>query len=377
MDSVQISFKNKRTLIEPIAFVSIAFFAGHTRLIECFPGATKGGLIFTGIMNGIGSCIHDYKYNKKEPIFFRKVAAIALASMISGGLTKTLKGNIYLSFNNTRKIAGIGCIVVLFKEVVELETVNISNRRSLAYLVRDHQLPQENNESEISKEQLIKGSKNQFKFGREICSGATLAFLEAVLKKEYNTIRPPIIDSILTDGLEIYSKGLKLKQNGPIIQGVSQIDSQSRQLHPIDLLEFTTLKGHRSPESKILKDERGFKDFLKNLIEVYLVPLAQRENKIGMTMTFNGKTYAISIEIQDDIPQFVFFDSHGHQISDHMAYIYKTNEIIEFTSFIARIVEFISRKVEGGETEGLTLSEVELLSMPQDGDNEIGCFIVG
>ena len=129
MDSAKISFYNRKTFIEPVAFIGLALLAGQTRLIKHCPGATNGGLLLTAAMAGAASSIHDRKYDGEDYNFLRKISCLAIASIVSAGITHSLKDRVALSFTNNLKIMGLGSAVVLVKETL-LEESGVQQLRA-------------------------------------------------------------------------------------------------------------------------------------------------------------------------------------------------------------------------------------------------------
>jgi len=117
MNPSRVNFNSPKTFIEPAAFIVMALLAGRTRLVKYFPGATNGGLYLTSGIAAAGCLAHDYKYDKKNLSLSRKAIAIALASIISGGISKVLKGRVALSFTNNLKIIGMGSSMVVIKHL--------------------------------------------------------------------------------------------------------------------------------------------------------------------------------------------------------------------------------------------------------------------
>lgn len=99
--------------------MATAFFAGTPRLIQYFSGATKGGLLLTGGLAGAACAIHDLKYRGKDSNPLKKLAYIGLASVVSLGLTQSLKGRVSSSFTSTLKIVFLGGTITLLKNWVE------------------------------------------------------------------------------------------------------------------------------------------------------------------------------------------------------------------------------------------------------------------
>lgn len=364
MATNQVYFKSPRTLIEPTAFIGIAFLAGSTRLIQFFPNASKTGLFCAaglGSVSVIGSRAAFPNDQNNRRIFI--VVGLAISTLLAPSISKELTGRVDLNMRASFRFA--------FSEAILVEVVEISE----GFFPKGVEISKPE-KAKPPESVLIKGSINQLKYGREICSGATLIFLNTVLKKGQDSITSPMIDSILKDGSELYLKGLDKKRRQAQINGVSQIEAQSRQLHSFDLIEFVELKTRISPHSIKTQNKTDLKKGIQKVVESTLLPLAQSENRSGMTISFNGKIYAISVEMNEEKPQFIFFDSHGADIADNMAYVYKTNDLNDLTRFIGEVVGFISRKVEGKEAEGLSPEELAIISMPLDGDNEIGFFVV-
>ena len=119
MSSNMISFNASKSWIEPAAFLVIAALAGSHRCIRYFPGATKGGLLLAGAV-GAGACtLHDYRYKGEEFKVLRKAAAIALSSLISIALTRSLKGRVSLSFVSHMRVYIVGGGIILLKNALE------------------------------------------------------------------------------------------------------------------------------------------------------------------------------------------------------------------------------------------------------------------
>ena len=133
------SFNSPKTFIEPVAFMTFAFFAGHTRLFKYFSESTTGGgLLLNSGMAGIACSVHDWNYDGSQPNFLKKIATLTFASIVSGSIIKMLKGRVSLSFEDNLKLLGVNSAVVLIKEVVELEkAIKISQASNQERLLKE------------------------------------------------------------------------------------------------------------------------------------------------------------------------------------------------------------------------------------------------
>ena len=96
-----------------------------------------------------------------------------------------------------------------------------------------------------------------------------------------------------------------------------------------------------------------------------------------MTISFNGKTFALNVEINRGAVSYMFFDSHGIEDSGGKAYTFQTNDQRELLEFIGGVTKFISRKPDADLMKWLTPKEIQEISKPHDGDNELGFLVVG
>ncbi|MCB1109980.1 MAG: hypothetical protein KDK64_03295 [Chlamydiia bacterium] len=234
---------------------------------------------------------------------------------------------------------------------------------------------------------MIEGETNQYTnpYGyREICSGTALAFLDIALNHGQATIDRAGIGTALNLGAEMYHNALGRKQKQDAVLGVEVSDAQSQQLHPFNVVDQARygMVQKRSPKSVSVKNPREFKASLADVIGSQLVPLAQAEGRSGMTLSFNGKTYGISVEMKRDTPVFMFFDSHGVRASHDNAFAFATSDLEELVDFIGDNASFMSRALDEALVktliaDGMPRDQIALLGAPQDGDNEMGFFLVG
>jgi len=231
---------------------------------------------------------------------------------------------------------------------------------------------------------MVKGPRSQFDnvYGiRETCSGTTLAFLDRSLKSGQKNMGSPAIDEILDSGLGVYRTGLAAKNSQARALGVSVIDARSKQLHPYNLLDYVDngLTQKVSPKGGQVKSEKELQARIAHAIDTTLIPAAQDSNppRAGMTISFNGKTFALNVEINRGQVNYMFFDSHGTKASGGKAYTFQTNDQKELLKFIGGVTEFISRKPDTALLEWLTPEEIREIAKPHDGDNELGFLVVG
>lgn len=233
---------------------------------------------------------------------------------------------------------------------------------------------------------LVTGSKNQFDNNeriRESCSGTTLAFLDRSLYKGQKDISSDVIDQILKNGLDIYQKGMLAKQETcRHLQnaGIRTTDALSTQLHPYDLLRYVTngLITKPSRQSSQVRNKQELRRTISDAISLSLSHISKDQSRqsVGMTITFNGKTFALNMEVNHGKVSYMFFDSHGTAISNHKAYTFRTEVLGEILDIISSTTEFISREIQPSLRDVLTEQEIRTISQPQDGDNELGFFTV-
>jgi hypothetical protein len=231
---------------------------------------------------------------------------------------------------------------------------------------------------------MVKGPRSQFEnvYGiRESCSGTTLAFLDRSLNRGQREMGSAAIDAVLDNGLGIYRKGIAAKHEQAKAFGVSEIDARSTQLHPYNLLDYVDdgLTKKVSPKSSQVGSKGELQARIAHAIDSTLIPIAQDSNpqRAGMTISFNGKTFALNVEINRGQVSYMFFDSHGTKNSAGKAYTFQTNDQKELTEFIGGVTEFISRKPDADLMKWLTPKEIQEISKPHDGDNELGFLVVG
>lgn len=93
-----------RPLIEPCAFMSLAFLGGFTRLIRYFPNTCGDGLLLSatlGSLSALGTeCIREELYSGKEPELHRQIriiSTLAAIAIITPYCAKPLKEYLKLS----------------------------------------------------------------------------------------------------------------------------------------------------------------------------------------------------------------------------------------------------------------------------------------
>ncbi|QVL54823.1 MAG: hypothetical protein KFB95_05765 [Simkaniaceae bacterium] len=231
---------------------------------------------------------------------------------------------------------------------------------------------------------MVTGSRSQFEnmHGvRESCSGTTLAFLDRSLNRGQRGMGSVAIDEVLDNGLGIYRTGIAAKNKQASALGVSEIDARSTQLHPYNLLDYVGdgLTQKVSPKSSQVGSTRELQARISQAIDSTLIPIAQDSNpqRAGMTMSFNGKTFALNVEINRGQVSYMFFDSHGTKDSGKKAYTFQTNDQRELLEFIGGVTEFISREPDAKLRNWLSPQEIREISKPHDGDNELGFLVVG
>jgi len=231
---------------------------------------------------------------------------------------------------------------------------------------------------------MIKGPRSQFEnvHGiRESCSGTTLAFLDRSLNRGQRGMGPAAIDAVLDNGLGIYRTGIAAKREQARALGVSEIDARSTQLHPYNLLDYVGdgLTQKVSPKSSQVESKGELQARISHAINSTLIPIARESNpqSAGMTISFNGKTFALNVEVNRGQVSYMFFDSHGTKDSGGKAYTFQTNDQRELLEFIGGVTEFISRKPDAELMKWLSPEEIREISKPHDGDNELGFLVVG
>ena len=119
MTSVQSSNFNYKPFLEPTAFVSLALLAGCTRLIEYFPGASRGGILLSGAMATTGSVIYNQMRLDPEHSYGRtlleKTAVLAVANIGAMLLAKPLQGRLSLCPTRKLGIAQFVCAAIATK----------------------------------------------------------------------------------------------------------------------------------------------------------------------------------------------------------------------------------------------------------------------
>lgn len=232
--------------------------------------------------------------------------------------------------------------------------------------------------------EMVTGSRSQFEniHGvRESCSGTTLAFLDRSLNRGQRGMGSVAIDEVLDNGLGIYRTGIAAKNKQARALGVSEIDARSTQLHPYNLLDYVGdgLTQKVSPKSSQVGSTRELQARISQAIDSTLIPIAQDSNpqRAGMTISFNGKTFALNVEINRGQVSYMFFDSHGTKDSGKKAYTFQTNDQRELLEFIGGVTEFISREPDAELRKWLSPQEIREISKPHDGDNELGFLVVG
>ena len=231
---------------------------------------------------------------------------------------------------------------------------------------------------------MIKGPRSQFEnvHGiRESCSGTTLAFLDRSLNRGQRGMGSAAIDAVLDNGLGIYRTGIAAKREQARALGVSEIDARSTQLHPYNLLDYVGdgLTQKVSPKSSQVESKGELQARISHAINSTLIPIARESNpqSAGMTISFNGKTFALNVEVNRGQVSYMFFDSHGTKDSGGKAYTFQTNDQRELLEFIGGVTEFISRKPDAELMKWLSPEEIREISKPHDGDNELGFLVVG
>ena len=237
---------------------------------------------------------------------------------------------------------------------------------------------------ESTRHGMVKGSRSQFEnvHGvRESCSGTTLAFLDRSLETGQRRMGSAAIDEVLDNGLGIYRTGITAKNSQARALGVAEVDARSTQLHPYNLLDYVDngLTQKISPNSSQVGSKRELQTRISHAIESTLIPIARDSNpqRAGMTISFNGKTFALNVEINRGQVSYMFFDSHGTKDSGGKAYTFQTNDQRELLEFIGGVTEFISRKPDAELMKWLSPKEIQEISKPHDGDNELGFLVVG
>jgi hypothetical protein len=235
----------------------------------------------------------------------------------------------------------------------------------------------------FGKPAMVAGSRNQFENVqglRETCSGATLAFLDRSLRIGQKKMNSSEIDRALDSGLGIYCRGITAKKKQAKVLGVSETDAHSTQLHPYNLLGYVDngLNTKVSPKSTQVGSKKELQARIALAIDTTLIPTAQDSHpqRAGMTITFNGKTFALNVEINHGQVSYSFFDSHGTKDSGGKAYTFQTNHQIALCEFIGGITTFISREPDDALKNMLSPSEISEISKPLDGDNELGFLVV-
>lgn len=127
MTPIKNSSWNLKPLAEPTLCIGIALLAGYTRLIEYFPGSTKGGLLVTAALASTNSTLYDRKVYHPDhgtlKTLLGKTATIALTTIASVYLTKPLNAKgISLSLNGGAKLGVIQCLLAAIFTYTRQET---------------------------------------------------------------------------------------------------------------------------------------------------------------------------------------------------------------------------------------------------------------
>lgn len=101
MSSVQPPLLSRKTLVEPALYMGLALLAGSTRLIEVFPGTTRGGLLLGAGLASTSSLIYKRTLHDDSHHYFRtllgKATLIACATLCTTLLAKSLKDRASIS----------------------------------------------------------------------------------------------------------------------------------------------------------------------------------------------------------------------------------------------------------------------------------------
>lgn len=262
------------------------------------------------------------------------------------------------------------------------EHLSVPSERS-PLLKRSKRVSRHSTHEDAGKFGLTVGSRNQFEnaYGlNETCSGTTLAFLEKSLTQGQAGINSSSIDEVLDRGLTVYRKGISAKNEQARVFGMSEVDARSTQLHPYNLMSYISgITQKNSPSPAQVKTMEELKTKIAYAIDTSLIPIAQNSNpkRSGMTISFNGKTFALNVEINHGKASYIFFDSHGTSASGRKAYTFKANDQRALLEFISGVTEFISREPDADLKKWLSPQEIRELSKPHDGDNELGFFALG
>ena len=100
--------------VQPALFLGAVFFAGSSRNIQYFPGASKGGLFLSaglGTALALGSQKIASDKETAQESFFRVSASLVLGAAIAPFAAKALKGRVELSFLSSLRMAGVELVL--------------------------------------------------------------------------------------------------------------------------------------------------------------------------------------------------------------------------------------------------------------------------
>lgn len=227
---------------------------------------------------------------------------------------------------------------------------------------------------------IIEGSINQRvnKYGyNETCSGAAVTFLDATLNGGTDGINGKFIDQILGTGADVYHQGLEMKKAQESVLGVSVEEQASQQLHAYNLIDLVPngLKQVVSPKSVQVSNPRELTDVIERTVERSLIPNALSNGQSGMTISFNGKTYALVVSVKKEGPEYTFFDSHGTSPSKPALAI-QTSRLSDIQSYLVANVQFVDNTVDPELAKALSKEELAMISAAQDGQNKVGFCVM-
>ena len=134
MNPIQTSYSYPEALLEPVAFIGLALLAG--RLIQHFPGASKGGLVMAAGVSSVSSLIYDricpdHSYLKT---LCWKATVIAFATVCTGLAAKALKGRADISMQAAAKF---GAVEFVFAAIIAKVTYKIFLQRHHRYFTNN------------------------------------------------------------------------------------------------------------------------------------------------------------------------------------------------------------------------------------------------
>ncbi|MCB1107915.1 MAG: hypothetical protein KDK76_07465 [Chlamydiia bacterium] len=229
---------------------------------------------------------------------------------------------------------------------------------------------------------LIVGTINQKANAKgygETCSGTAVAFLAKTLTENRPTINGQFIDDVVREGNEAYDAIYSRKQAYmKTVSGIDEESAASRQLAAMDIQEAFAdrLSPGKSPGMVEVKNSAELTNALRSGVNQLL---ADGHKFFGMTLTLNGKTYALTVDARGREPQFIFFDSHGTGESLGNAFALQTTNREALFRKIGETAEFVNHTIDSNLAAILSKDELTQLQENYDKEsrhNRLGAYVV-